>query len=135
MAEADLLSVYTKEGSQQPEPRVEQRPLGLRGGVSGSEVSTEEDQEIRKSSISLQREEDGAPRGFVSAVKSPREELIHCCERTLTAAMRVENDPLTNVVLSHTSERPATLMEGSRREKQADTRRKRSPTAVGTMLA
>lgn len=45
---------------------------------AGSEVSTKEDQEIRKSSISLQEEEDGAPNGFMSAVKStqePEEEL------------------------------------------------------------
>lgn len=40
---------------------------------AGSKVSTKEDQEIRKSSFSLQKEENGTPNGFMSAVKSTQE--------------------------------------------------------------
>lgn len=40
---------------------------------AGSEVSTKEDQKIRKSSFSLQEEEKGASNGFTSAVKSTQE--------------------------------------------------------------
>lgn len=140
LAETDLLSDYTKEGSQQRDSQVEQTPLGLRwkradvyerGGRGGGDCEAEmaamfQQKRIKRlervsASISLQQGEDGAPNSFMSAVKStqePEEELswftviMDSSEwGCKTILWLVHLISSANVILSYLSETPVILVE------------------------